>query len=410
MTKKNATATSTDKQVALIDHDEFIKGIVREALQSFLEAEMTEFIGAGHYERSELRSGMRNGYKPRTLKMKVGTIELSVPQSRDGSFSTELFSRFQRSERSFILAMMQMYQSGVSTRKVTDITEALCGTSFSASTVSALCRELDEQVLAWKKRDLGAQSYPYLFVDATYQDTRVAHSVVSQGVLIVTGVRSDGQREILDTVLADTESEATYNDLFSDLKKRGLSGVRLVVSDDHQGLKNAISRYFQGAAWQRCQVHFSRNAMGKVARRHRKELAADIARIFAADKREDALELAGQVADSWKEVAPQVAVMLEEDVEQCLTILSFPAEHRRRLRTNNAIERFNEEIKRRTRVIRIFPNRASALRLIASLCIEQSEEWLTGRRYLDMELLEQQDRACEPRMASVGREKLRKVS
>jgi transposase-like protein len=228
-------------------------------------------------------------------------------------------------------------------------------------------------------------------------------------VLIVTGVRDDGRREMLDTVLADTESEATCNDLFSDLKKRGLTGVRLVVSDDHQGLRNAVSRYFQGACWQRCQVHFTRNALGKVARRHRKQMADDMRRVFAAESLDSARELAQDIADGWKEIAPSVSVMLEEDLEQCLAVLCFPAEHRRRLRTNNAIERFNEEIKRRTRVIRIFPNRASALRLIASLCIEQSEEWLTGRQYLDMELLEQPGHERQPKVTVVKPEKMRKV-
>jgi putative transposase len=223
-----------------------------------------------------------------------------------------------------------------------------------------------------------------LFVDARYEKVRVDSRVVSQGVLVVSGVRDDGLREILAVEIADTESEATYQELFRSLKRRGLSGVELVISDDHGGLKAAIARHFQGAAHQRCQVHYARNLLGMVGAKRRKDLAEDLRGVFAAPNREVALGLASELADRWRGSHPGVAEHVEEHIEECLTCLAFPEGHRKRIRTTNGLERFNQELKRRTRVVRIFPNRGSCLRLVSALAVEQSEEWLTGRRYLDM--------------------------
>jgi transposase-like protein len=229
-------------------------------------------------------------------------------------------------------------------------------------------------------------------VDARYEKARVGHRIVSQGVLIVSGVRApDGLREIIAVEVADTESEASYHELFRSLKGRGLSGVELVVSDDHEGLKAAIFRHFQGASWQRCQVHYARNLLGMVSFAKRKDLAADLRAIFAATSREQALGMASAVARRWREKGSEkVGEHLEEHVEECLTCLAFPESHRRRIRTTNGPERLNQEIKRRTRVVRIFPNREACLRLVSALAVEQSEEWVTGRRYLDMGDLEEQ--------------------
>ncbi len=237
---------------ALLDDPEFLRGIVERAVQEVLEAEMTAHVGAGRYERGEGRTGHRNGYKPRELRTRVGTLSLLVPQDREGTFSTQLFARYQRNEKALVLALMEMYVEGVSTRKVTEITEELCGTSFSKSLVSMLCGKLDAELTAWRSRHLTAR-YPYLYVDARYEKVRVDGRIVSQGVLIVKGVREDGHREILSLDVADTESESTYQDLFRSLKSRGLSGVELVTSDDHKGLRAATGRHFQGASWQRCQ-------------------------------------------------------------------------------------------------------------------------------------------------------------
>ena len=376
-------------QGVLLDDPAFLHEIVERVLQELLEAEMTEHIGAAPYERSERRTGHRNGYRPRALRTRVGTLNLLVPQDREGTFSTHLFSRYQRNEKALVLALMEMYVEGVSTRKVTQITEALCGTSFSKSLISSLASSLDAELSAWRDRRLEAEAYPYLFVDARYEKVRVGHRVVSQGVLVVSAVRDDGFREILAVEVADTESEATYHELFRSLKGRGLSGVELVVSDDHEGLKAAAERHFQGASHQRCQVHYARNLLGMVGATKRKELAADLRGVFAAPDRRSALGLASSAAERWRHKGyPKVAEHLEEHIEECLTCLAFPESHRRRIRTTNGLERFNQEIKRRTRVVRIFPNREACLRLVTALAVEQSEEWTTGRRYLDMRELE----------------------
>jgi putative transposase len=296
-----------------------------------------------------------------------------------------------------------VYVEGVSTRKVTEITEALCGTSFSKSLVSSLAGQLDSELEAWRARRLEAEAYPYVFVDARYEKARVGHRIVSQGVLVVSAVREDGFREIVGITVADTESEATYQELFRSLKARGLGGVELVVSDDHEGLKAAVSRHFQGASWQRCQVHYTRNLLGMVGHPRRKELAADLRAIFAATSREQALQIASSVAEKWRsgKGATKVADHLDEHIEECLSCLAFPESHRRRLRTTNGLERLNQEIKRRTRVVRIFPNREACLRLVTALAVEHSEEWLTGRRYLDMEELREQRRWGEREIVGV---------
>ena len=374
----------------LLDEPEFLRQIVERVLQEMLEAEMTEHVGAAPYERTHKRTGQRNGYKPRALRTRVGTLNLLVPQDREGTFSTRLFSRYQRNEKALVLALMEMYVEGVSTRKVKDITEELCGTSFSKSLVSHLAGSLDAELEAWRSRPLDGEGYPYLFVDARYEKARASGRVVSQGVLIVCAVRGDGMREILAVEVADTESEATYHELFRSLKGRGLKGVELVVSDDHEGLKSAIERHFQGASWQRCQVHYARNLLGMVGHARRKELGADLRAIFAAAGRAQALAMTSEIARKWRgEGYEKVAEHLEEHIEECLTCLAFPESHQRRIRTTNGLERLNQEIKRRTRVVRIFPNPQACLRLVTALCVEQSEEWVTGRRYLDMRELEE---------------------
>lgn len=238
-------------QGPLLDDPGFLKEIVQNVVQEVLEAEMTEHIGAAPHERTDARKGHRNGYKPRALRTRVGTLNLLVPQDREGTFSTRLFSRYQRNEKALVLALMEMYVEGVSTRKVKDITEELCGASFSKSLVSSLAGRLDSELQSWRTRPLEAEGYPYLLVDARYEKVRSGGRVVSQGVLVASAVREpDGFREILAVEVADTESEATYQELFRSLKARGLKGVELVISDDHEGLKSAIERHFQGASWQ----------------------------------------------------------------------------------------------------------------------------------------------------------------
>jgi len=385
MAEANGSGLAGVAQAILLDDPEFLRGIVERAVQAILDEQMTAHLGAARYERGEERRGYRNGSKPRTLTTRVGTLELRVPQDRDGTFSTELFARYQRSEQALVTTLMEMYVQGVSTRKVAAITEELCGTSVSKSQVSALVGRLDPELKAWRERPLTAAAYPYLVVDARYEHARVDGRVVSVGVLVVAGVRDDGKREILAIEQADTESEATYQDLFQRLKARGLRGVELVTSDDHQGLKAAIARHFQGASWQRCQVHFGRNLRGLVGAKHRGKLSEELRGIFAAASATQARAAARACVATWKASHPPVAVKLEEDLEDCLACFDFPAAHRVRIRSTNGLERFNQELKRRTRVVRIFPNRAAVERLVTALAMEQSEEWVSGRRYLNMD-------------------------
>lgn len=401
MAMTDGTGTRELTQAVLLDDPGFLREIVEQTVQAILDAEMTAHLGAERYARTRERRGYRNGSKPRTLTTRVGTLELLVPQDRDGTFSTELFQRYQRAEQALVVGLLEMYIQGVSTRKVAAITEALCGTGFSKSQVSVLAGQLDADLTAWRERPLPAPSYPYLWVDARYEHVRIDGRVVSQGVLVVTGVRGDdGHREILGIKVADTESEATYQALFRDLKGRGLTGVQLVTSDDHAGLQAAIARHFQGASWQRCQVHFTRNLVGQVAFSQRRELAAGLREVFAASTRDAAQRRADELADAWRPKYPRIATQLEEELEDCLTCLSFPAAHRIRIRTTNGLERFSQELKRRTRVVRIFPNQDACLRLVSALAMEQSDEWVSGRRYLDVSLLTPPAGSATPPLAA----------
>jgi putative transposase len=401
MAMVDGTSRTGLAQAALVDDPDFLRAIVERTLQTILEEEMAAHLGAERYERSEGRRGYRNGTKPRTLTTRVGTLELAVPQDRDGTFSSELFSRYQRTEQALVLSLMEMYVQGVSTRKVAQITEQLCGVRFSKSQVSTLAGRLDSELAAWRERPLTAPSYPYVWVDARYEHVRVDGRVVSQGVLLVSGLRGDdGRREILGVAVADTESEATYQDLFRALKARGLTGVRLVISDDHAGLRAAITRHFQGSGWQRCQVHVTHNLLGQVAKSMRAELAAGLREVFAAPTRTQALTVARRLAEQWRSSHPRVAEHLEDELEDCLSCLAFPLEHQLRIRTTNGMERLSQELKRRTRVVRIFPNRAACLRLVSALAMEQSDEWISGRRYLDVSLLT--DAQHEPLAALVA--------
>jgi len=363
--------------------EDFLRELVQRTVQQVLEAEMTSFLGAGTYERNGERRGWRNGYKPRTLKTRVGELELMVPKDRDGEFQTELFERYQRSEKALVLAMLEMYVGGVSTRKVSSITEALCGLEVSRSQVSSLTQKLDAEIAQWRMRPL-TQSYPYLVVDARYEKVRQGGAVVSQGVLVVCGIDRRGFREVLGCWVAESESEASWGTVFAELKQRGLQGVRYVVSDDHAGMVKAIGRHFQGAVWQRCQVHFVRNALSLCGVAQR-PLVLNLMRSVTEAPTRDAAKTALAVAIAELEKkAPKTARLLEEHGEEILGVYALPEAHRKRMRTTNMLERQNQELKRRTRVVRVFPNAPSCLRLVSALLIETSQQWME-RLYLRME-------------------------
>jgi putative transposase len=363
--------------------EDFLRELVQRTVQQVLETEMTGFLGAGSYERNGERRGWRNGYKPRTLKTRVGELELMVPKDRDGEFQTELFERYQRSEKALVLAMLEMYVGGVSTRKVSAITEALCGLEVSKSQVSALTAKLDAEIEAWRMRSL-TQLYPYLVVDARYEKVRQGGAVVSQGVLVVCGIDQRGYREVLGCWVAESESEASWGAVFAELKQRGLDGVRYVVSDDHAGMVKAIERHFQGAVWQRCQVHFVRNALSLCGVALRPMVLGLMRSVTEAPTRDAAKSALAAAVAQLEKKAPKTARLLEEDGEEILGVYALPEAHRKRMRTTNMLERQNQELKRRTRVVRVFPHAPSCLRLVAALLIETSQQWME-RLYLRME-------------------------
>lgn len=358
--------------------------LVEQVLNQVLEAQVSEQLGAARYERSDERAGYRNGVRPRQLTTRVGTLTLRVPQVREGHFSTELFARYQRSEQALVLALMEMVVSGVSTRKVTQITEELCGASFSKSTVSDLCKSLDPLVEAWNERSLGEQAYPFVLVDALVLKVREDERVRGLSGLVAIGVNADGFREILGLQLGDSESEASWSSFFSWLKRRGLSGVDLVVSDAHGGLVNAVRRQFQGCTWQRCQTHFTRDILQATPKAVRTEVHEHLRSLFEAPDPATARTLLQQILASYAARAPKAMAILEAGFDDATAVLALPEPYRRRLRTTNSLERLNEEIRRRERVIRIFPNRESAVRLLGALLLEQHEQWTTSSRYLDM--------------------------
>ena len=358
--------------------------LVEAVLNQILEAQVAETLGAERHERTEERAGYRNGYRPRTLYTRVGPVTLLVPQTREGAFSTEIFKRYQRSEQAFVLALMEMVVQGVSTRKVSAITEELCGASFSKSTVSALCAGLDARVRAFNERRLEGATYPFVLVDALFVKSREGGRVVSRAALVVSGIRSDGYREILGVKIGDTESFATWDETFRWLKGRGLQGVMFVVSDSHGGLTQATAKHFQGASWQRCQVHLMRNLLAHAPVKVRADVAQAAKLVLNAPDMAEARRRLAEFSQAFGKSAPKAVAGLEAGFEDAMAVMALPEKYRKRLRSTNMQERLNEEIRRRERVIRIFPNDESALRLIGALLAEYNENW-QERRYLDMD-------------------------
>jgi putative transposase len=366
----------------LLERPNALAQLVESVIQQVLETQVAEHLSADRYERSDERSGYRNGYRDRQLYTRVGPITLRVPQTRDGGFSSDIFSRYRRGEQAFVLGLMEMVVNGVSTRKVTEITEALCGTSFSKSTVSRLAIGLDARVNAFLSRRLD-EAYPFLIVDALFTKSRCDDRVMSKAVLIVGGVRKDGYRDILGVAIGDAESAATWSELFGSLKRRGLSGVDFVVSDDHAGLVEAVNKQFSGATWQRCQVHLMRNMLGHCPSRERSAVAAAAKLIFSSTDVVDARRHRDEFIKRFAKAAPKAIACLEDGFDDAMSVMALPEKYRRRLRTTNMMERLNEEVRRRERVIRVFPNDASALRLIGALLAEISESW-QEKIYFDM--------------------------
>lgn len=387
-TSKSNTVSLSAKEWVSGDRD-LMKTLMKEALQEVLEAEMTEFLGAAPSERSETRSGYRAGYYHRGLVTRIGKLELRIPRDRSGEFSTALFERYARSEKALVAALAEMYVQGVSTRKVKAITEELCGHSFSASAISAINKSLDEALERFASRQL-EEAYPYVILDARYEKVREDGVIRSMAVQIAIGINWEGQRQVLAVETANRESQSSWKDFLLRLKERGLTGVEFVVSDDHAGLKKAISEVLCEAAWQRCYVHFLRNALDYLPRKADDDCLQELRWIYdRRDLQEANRDLAAWIT-KWQGKYPKLVDWVESNIGETLSFYRLPRAHHKHLKSTNMLERLNEEIKRRTRVVRIFPNTESCLRLIRALCVETHETWLEDNRYLNMALLAEQ--------------------
>lgn len=360
-----------------------IPELLRIMINQAMQAERQQYLGAAPYERSETRQGYANGYKPKTVTTRVGQITFDVPQVRDGSFYPQALEKGLRSERAFTLALAEMYVQGVSTRKVAAITEQLCGVELSSMQVSRAAAQLDSVLEGWRSRGLGRCRYLYL--DARYEKVRVDNQVRDVAVLIALGVTETGKRTILGVSVSLSEQEVHWRQFLQSLVERGLSGVELVISDAHAGLQAARKAVFGGVPWQRCQFHLQQNASAFVPRQDLKaEVASDIRTIFNAPNREEATAALARTVQKYAKRSATLAAWLEANIPEGLTIFAFPTSHQRLLRTTNGLERLNQEIRRRTRVVGVFPNELSCLRLVSALAMETSEEWEAGKAYLTL--------------------------
>jgi putative transposase len=375
---------SIDDAVELLKEHGFdgLAEAVSVLLNAAMLSERSEYLGAVPYERSASRVGYANGFKDKTVKSRLGELRLRVPQTREGSFYPPSLEKGLRSERALLLAIAEMNVRGVSTRRVKRIVEELCGMEVNSTQVSRAAGELDELLEAWRTRELGA--YCYIVLDAQYEKVRQGGQVLDAAVLIACGVGADGQRDVLGCPVSLSEAGAHWRQFLVSLKDRGLHGIELIVSDAHEGLQAARKAVFPSVPWQRCQFHLQQNAGAYVpAVAMRAPVAADIRAIFNAPDQEEAEHLLGKFLDRYAKKAPNLVKWAEAALPQGFTVFSFPATHRRRLRTTNLVERLNEEIRRRTRVARLFPNEASCLRLVTAVIMETAEDWQTAeKRYL----------------------------
>jgi len=396
MTRKQDSAKKTNWKELMSEQEDFLRPLIREILQEVLETEMDEALGAEKGERTASRRGYRSGYYGRTLVTRVGKLELRVPQDRQGHFRTEVFERYQRSEKALVGAMTEMYVQGVSTRKVKAITEELCGHEVSASTISRLNVKLDEELERFAKRRL-SEAYPYLILDARYEKVREDGVITSQAVMIAIGVDWEGRRNVLAVELANRESQSSWREFCLGLKERGLHGVELVISDDHAGLRKAIGEVFTEAVWQRCYVHFLRNALDYLPRKADNDCMTELRWIYDRRSIEEAREDLAAWLKKWSSRYPKLCDWVE--IEETLTFYRLPRQHHKNLKSTNLLERLNEEIKRRTLVVRIFPNRAACLRLVRALAVEMHENWIEATRYLNMEYLKEHKKELKRRAA-----------
>lgn len=374
MAQVNITLSAEEVlQVMSENRDEAFKLLMKKILDELLLAESEDVLHAGRYERSEERTDSRNGTRERPLVTRIGSITLNVPRHRNVPFHTMLFDNYQRSEAALITTMIEMVINGVSTRKIEKVTETLCGEKFSKSTVSEMCKRLDEEITLFRNRDIDPEKYPFLMVDATYFRTRVEHRIVSSAFFVAIGIDRNGRREVLGFNVYDCESNETWLDFMSSLKKRGLTDVKMITSDAHKAILNAITKVYPDTPWQRCQFHFTKNITETMPEKYREGIRAELGKMYNAKTLEEARRLKEEIVDDYKDVAEKAMDILENGFEDAMTVMILPEAFRKQLRTSNVIERLNRELKRRSNVINIFPNRESVLRLMGQVTIEYND-------------------------------------
>ena len=353
---------------------DYLPELIQTIVNAAMIVERQKYLGVEPYERSSERRDQANGFKPKTVKTRVGDIQFAIPQVRGGNFYPQAMEKGMRSERALMVSLAEMYVQGVSTRKVSAIVEKMIGSSVSSAQVSKAAAQMDEILTQWRNRDLG--EVRYLYLDARYEKVRMDGQVRDAAVLVALGVGPDGRRRVLGVSIALGEQEIHWRAFMESLVNRGLRGIELIISDDHAGLRAARRAVFGGIPWQRCQFHLQQNAQGYVPRKEMQhEVAEDIRTIFNAPHRAAAERYLAEMIQKYEQSASQLASWMEENIPEGLTFFSFPSTHRRKLRTSNGIERLNREIKRRTRVVGVFPSEVSCLRLISAVLMETSDEW-----------------------------------
>lgn len=390
MTQLNITIDSDQIQTLITQcaANELAKDVLTIVFNQLMEQQRTDYIKAGEYERCDSRKTSRNGYYLRDFTTRVGKLELRVPRTRDGQFSPTIFEQYQRNEKALLITMVEMFVHGVSTRKVSKAVEALCGETVSKSFVSNLAKELDPIVEQWRNRSLKHTNYPFLIADVLYLKIRDAGRVISMSCHIAIGITENGGREIIGFYLSKSETINTWTEFFNYLKQRGLSRPKYIVSDAHPGLVQAIRQCFTGSTWQRCQAHFLRNIFDSIPKKTEQHIKDEIKAIFQMTNPESARELKNTFIKKYESDAKlsKACQILDEGFDDAIQVLRLPANIQRRLKTTNCLERLNEEIRRREQVIRIFPNQASAIRIIGAVLMDKNEDWVsTNKKYLDFD-------------------------
>lgn len=407
MAQLNITLNQEEIQQLLLDsRGDAFKSILQSSLNAILQAESKEQLMAGPYERSKNRTDSRNGTRERGLNTRIGRIVLQVPRHRNVPFKTLVFDNYSRSEAALVASMAEMVVSGVSTRKVSNVMETLCGTSFSKSTVSEVCKDLEKAVDEFRTRPLEGE-YPFLTVDATYFKVRENSRIISKAFMIAYGTNAQGHHEILGFGVYANESTATWTDFLMGLRKRGLTGVLMITSDAHEGILNAIGKAFPTVPWQRCQFHFIRNITDRAPKKYQAGLRAELQEMFNCKGLAEARKIRDQIMDDYRDVASAAMSCLDEGFESAMTVMLLPAGLRRYYRTSNHIERINKELKRRSKVIGVFPNEDSVLRLMGSVLIELHDAMLAGRVIFSKQSLEALMKSDVPaRLEVIAREQM----